>query len=95
MRDLYEEEYGICNHRSISGIRPLSSVAMHPSEDFNTNSKLEEVLALYLQKNIREQYGLSITEFLDLPIDVIDMLIKVSDEHNARQPAPPKLPDIA
>lgn len=94
MQDLYETEYGIYNHLGSSGMRPLSSVAMFPSEDVNTNSRLEEMMRTYLKKGIYESYGLSFIEFMDLPIDIVEMLINVSDEHRSKQPPLPDFSDI-
>lgn len=80
MQDLYETEYGIWNHLDKSNKRPLGSVAFFDSEDFNEGSLLEDAIRTYTAKNIGEYTKLSLTEFLDLPIDVVAMIIKICDE---------------
>lgn len=91
---MYETEYGIYNHiTESSGRRPLASVALHPKEDVNTHSLLEEVMKIYLEQNIGETFKLSLIEFMDLPRDIIDMMLGVSDRHHSKQTPLPTLPD--
>jgi hypothetical protein len=80
LQDLYETEYGIYDHLTPYNNRPLASVALHPAEDINDGSLLEEAIRSYLNKNIKDLYGLSMTEFFDLPVDVISLMISIGDE---------------
>jgi hypothetical protein len=80
LQDLYETEYGIYNHLSPINNRPLTSVAMFPSEDINDGSLLEEAIRTYVGRNIKETYGLNVIEFLDLPVDIMEMMIQIADE---------------
>lgn len=81
MYDLYESRYGIFNHLSGNKKRPLASVAMHSSEDINLDSLLEEAIRTYVKRDIKEIYHLSLVEFLDLPIDVIQVMLDIATEH--------------
>ena len=87
MQDLYETEYGIWDHLKKDSKRPLASVAFHDSEDVNTGSLLEEAMKNYYDKKIGDIYRLNFIEFLELPIDVVAMMVKVSDEINAKNAA--------
>ena len=85
MQDLYEAKYGIYNHLDPNNTKLLSSVAMHACEDTTENSILEEIIRSYMVKNIKDLYGLSLIEFLDLPMDIIDLLFKIGNEDIARK----------
>jgi len=85
MQDLYETEYGIYNHLSNANKKPLASVSMHSSEDINTGSLLEEAIRTYTVRGIKDLYGLNVLEFLELPIDVIEMMFEISEEEQARK----------
>lgn len=87
LSDIYETKYGIYNHIGASIRRPLSSVAFHQCEDINTGSMLEHFHRLYIEKRIRENFGLTIDEYLDRPMDVIEVMNKVADEENNRHRA--------
>lgn len=52
---------------------------MHPGEEINRGSRLEELINIYARKNIGGIFRLSVLEFMDLPRDVIDMLINTAD----------------
>lgn len=80
MQDLYETKYGIWNHLDKTTKRPLASVAFHDCEDINEGSLLEEAIRAYTSKNIGEYTKLNLVEFLDLPIDVVAMVMKICDE---------------
>ena len=84
LQDVYETHYGIYNHlQQSSQRRPLASVAMHTCEDVNTNSQLETVLRSYHTRGVKDLFGLSIIEFLELPMDVVDMLFTICSEIQA------------
>lgn len=78
----YEMEYHIYPHLRYAKERPLSSVAFFECENINDGSLLEQVIKTYTGKNIREHYGLTLLEYLDLPVDVVDLLNRTSDELN-------------
>jgi hypothetical protein len=84
LQDLYETEYGIWDHLSGSKSRPLASVAFHPSEDVNTGSLLEETIDNYMHKKIGEHYRLSLVEFLELPVDIVAMMVRAADKMNEK-----------
>lgn len=80
MQDLYETQYGIYNHIAKDPTRPLASVAFHDVEDINEGSMLEEAIRTYANRQIGEYTRLSLVEFLELPSDIVAMVIKICDE---------------
>jgi hypothetical protein len=85
LSDLVDEEYNIFNHRNAGISRPLSSVAMHPAEDFTTNSLTQQAIQSYIDFDIKEFFGLNLIEFLNQTHDVIDMMIEVSQRKIAKK----------
>lgn len=85
LNDLYETEYGIYDHLSKRKKRPLASVAMHPSEDINEGSILEETLRMYVLKGIKEVFHLNVLEFLELPADIVQMMFTIADEEQTKK----------
>lgn len=81
MRDLYESEYRLYDHRHPHPNKPLASIAMHKQEDLNTDSALEQVCRLYIRHRIYECFHLDLLQFLELPADVIEMLIALAKEN--------------
>jgi hypothetical protein len=82
MYDLYETVYGIFNHlHPTARNRPLASVAMFPSEDINDSGLLELVIRRYVEKDIRNVFGLNLEEFLNLPMDIAEMLMDISNDN--------------
>lgn len=79
MQDLYETEYGIYDHLNNTIPRPLSSVALHPSEDFNNYSLLKTAIESFVDRNILDATGLNLVEFLELPMDVVAMISEACD----------------
>lgn len=83
--DLVETRFGIFDHIANGQRRPLSTVAMHPAEDFTAGSLLERCIRTYVRKNIQDIFKLNVIEFMDLPMDWIDILVTIADEEQARK----------
>lgn len=84
MYDLYETEFGIYDHIHDKS-RPLASVSFHHCEDYNTASLTEEAIRTYIIKDIKNVYGLSLIEFLELPKDIIEMMFIIDEEEKANK----------
>lgn len=85
MQELYETEYGIHNHLDPRTRRPLASVAMHPAEDINTGSWLENSFRAYASKGIGDIFKISVFEFMEMPLDIIEMMIRIADEEVSKK----------
>lgn len=83
--DMYEVNYKIFNHIGASKKRPLSSVALHDAEDNTTTSNLYEAIDTYQKNGIKEIFGLSLNEYLDLPTEIcIKLLESASTEYSKK-----------
>jgi len=82
---LYETEFGIYNHLSHNRDKPLASVALHDSEDYCTESLVDDSMRTYIHRSIKEFFGLSYLEFIDLPRDIIETMLTVVDEEKAKK----------
>lgn len=74
MRDLYESNYGIFEHRRVNRNRPLASVAFHLAEDINEHSPLQEAMKSFIDNDIGNLTKMSLLEYLELPVDIISMI---------------------
>jgi hypothetical protein len=85
MKDLYETEYGIYNHLRSDKNRPLASVAFHNSEDMTTDNLLRDTINVYVDKNIHDFFHISLIDFLELPLDIIQLLISIASEKKSKK----------
>lgn len=85
LHDLVDEKFRIFPHRALSSQRPLSSVAMHPAEDFTTDSMLESTVSAYVDSSIYEFFHLSLTEFMGLPPDIVELLFEIAGKKKAKK----------
>lgn len=81
LADLYDKTFSICDHHTVALSRPLSSVAFHDAEKINEDSVLEETMRVYISRHIYENFKLSYLQFMELPRDIAQMVIKISDEY--------------
>lgn len=53
---------------------------MHPAEDVNGQSLLYDAIRKFGKRNIAKTFGLSLTEFLDLPRDICEHIYNTALE---------------
>ena len=82
---MYETFYGIYNHLDQNNKNPLASVMLHSSEDISAGSYLEDSIRLYISRGIKDLYGLNFVEFMNLPRDIIRLLLDISSEEASRK----------
>jgi len=75
IREMYLDKYGISNLDDPS--RPLALVAMNQKEDYGNGNYLYERFDQFKIYDINKHYGLSVTEFLDLPRDIVENILTV------------------
>ena len=85
LQDMYETFYGIYNHLDQNNKNPLASVMLHSSEDISAGSYLEDSIRLYISRGIKDLYGLNFVEFMNLPRDIIRLLLDISSEEASRK----------
>lgn len=81
LREMYEEFYNIHTHSSkTEGYNPLASVAMHPCENITDHSLLEEAMEDYIKYKILEHFGLSWTEYITQPREIVEMQRRIAEK---------------
>ena len=83
LREEYQTVYGIYDHDNDNS-RPLAAVAMLPKENVYTNDPLDEMLERYRLHRINEKFGLSLTEFLDLPRERVQRIFEICAKESAK-----------
>jgi hypothetical protein len=58
--------------------RPLAMMALHPAEDHCKGSRIYELIKLFPILKIYQHYGMSLTDFLELPHDYADLILTES-----------------
>lgn len=84
-RTLYDEVYGICEHRNPLLNDPLSLVGYHPKEDLYEGSTLAMLCRDFYRYGLASDFGMSLMEFLELPMHVADDLIDIAKEGQTRK----------
>lgn len=78
LNELYESRYGIYQHDAPGDNKLLPGVGMNPSEDINKGSLLEDAIKSFISRNIKDTFGLDILDYLNLPMDVCELLTNAS-----------------
>ncbi len=87
LMEFYETQYQIYNHDDPALQSPLALVSLHPKENATEYSLLYRYLERYRLTGIKEEFGLSVLEFLRLPMDVAEhLLFMARDAMAKRQP---------
>lgn len=83
LQESYETLFGIFNHDAVNvaKTRPLALVAMHPKENVAEYSKLYRTVVRYKDHNIQSLFGLNIEQFLDQPLEMVELMFKLSVDH--------------
>lgn len=64
---VYDNVFGVFNHAKLGKSKPMASVAMHEIEDVNNNDALRSAMLNYIRNDIKELFGLSFLEYINLP----------------------------
>lgn len=83
LREAYEISYEIFDHNQ-DYTHPWALVQTREKENYFDYGTLHRTIYSYRLREINKRFDLSITEFLDLPREIVELLIKVSDEELAR-----------
>lgn len=75
LQEQYETYYGIYNHDDPHA-PPLSIVTFHDKERHLPYTRYRRLVSNYIRYGIREIFGLSLTEFLQLPRAEIELLLE-------------------
>jgi hypothetical protein len=90
LQDAYMQSYGVFNLVQQAAMdaaavspdkkRPLASIAMHYAEDFTSTSTMQFVMKRYADAKVKDRYGLSLTEFLELPHEYTELIFEDCEE---------------
>ncbi len=81
LRAWYETKFGLYDHSTKGAYNPLSSVALHDTEENGQTSGLYELIANYAAKNIGTTFHISLPEFLALPKEYVTYILEIADKH--------------
>ena len=85
MSDMYDETFGIFNHKFNSKNKPLSTVAFHKAENVLDNSLLEEAMRKYVEFGIKDKFGLAFDDFMAYPREYVEMMYKIVAEDASKR----------
>ncbi len=77
LRDAYLTDYGIRPHNVQS--HPLDAVRLYDKEDTVEGGAVRSLMRKYLRYNIKEQWGISYSEFKELPYDEVMFMMEISE----------------
>lgn len=90
LQQAYEQSSGIFDYMHQARVeqtvtepnvkRPLSSIAFNQGENTFTHSKVFDAVKAYADNNVKEFYGLSLTEFLSYPRVIGEFILKDSSK---------------
>ena len=83
MYQIYETEFGVFDHINTQG-RPLASVAFMDIEDTIDGSPMDSIVRTYTSKGIFKLLGINFLDFINLPRDIVELLINVATEEQKK-----------
>ena len=83
MYQIYETEFGVFDHINTKS-RPLASVAFMDIEDTLDGSPMDSITRTYTSKGIFKLFGISLLELINLPRDIVELLINVATEEQKK-----------
>ena len=88
--EMYETMYGIHNHDAVDEGRynPLALVSVHPKERIRPYDLTSRIIYRFALWNIKEHFGLSLTEFLNLTRDQTETLFEMAQHFGQKNAEP-------
>lgn len=80
LREAYETDFEICDHRLPENQGPMSLVKLNPKEDMRSYSRMYETLRRYVKYDIRELFGYTPDQFLELPREYVEFFFRLAVE---------------
>lgn len=87
IRDSYETTHHIFDHNSELGQDPMALIRMHWSEDMVTNGRLHQWLRKFAERNIGQIFNTSLSEFLEQPTYMCELMYEVAGDKGIQQNA--------
>lgn len=67
MSEMYDIQFGIFDHVTLGGSRPMSADAMFPKETIGDHALMDKIVEHYMLLEINKTLGLNINEWLSYP----------------------------
>lgn len=83
----YQTDYGIYDHERLKGVKPLALVRMHDKENIVEGGLLYSHIRRYHVSRIYKHFGLNLTDFLALPLHVVDLLYDIAQSESVKSDA--------
>lgn len=83
LQEQYEQDFGLYNHDSRPN--PLALVSMHPKENVVEAGSLYSLVRRYVMLNVKDTFGLSLAEWLDLPYDMASLIRDICSTETKRK----------
>ncbi len=83
LRELYENHFKIAQHNNPA--RPMSLVAMQPKETIGPYSRMMRLYKRFASLKVGELFHISITEFLELPRERVEMMFEIAEEKSTAE----------
>jgi hypothetical protein len=80
----YDVSYGISDHYDPEKSKPLDTITLHAREDYKEVSGMYRAIERYNRQGIGNLFHLSLTDYLNLPKDIIEMITEIVIESAKR-----------
>ena len=77
LREAYETAYHIFDHENESQYHPWDLVLSRVKENYTDYDQLPMTIEKYRVQNVHGIFGLSLPEFLDLPREIVNLLLDI------------------
>jgi hypothetical protein len=84
LREMYEKAFGIHDHAD-ARISPLKLVTLHKKENVSEYSDLYNRHRRYILLDMYKHTGLSVTEFFNQPLELVDLHFRIVSDDSARR----------
>lgn len=83
----FDVAYQIHDHFDDDLYHPLATVMMHEKESYHKRGSLYRLIERYELYSIKERFGISFNEFIELPHDVVESMFDIAFQLTERQRA--------
>ena len=84
LREAYEVSYQIFDHDADS-THPWALVMDHPKENYTEYGTLYRTIHGFHFRDIHKKFGLNLTEFLELPREIVELVIHIANKDIERK----------
>ena len=82
MQEAYEISYGIYDHDNED--HPWALALKSDREDYTSYSPMYHLFHRYRLRDIHKRWGLSITDFLELPHEYVELIFEITEQEDKK-----------